>query len=92
MERGKLIRLDPEILEDYAGKTVKLRSPMFCRGKQYCNKCYGDLPYLIGIKNVGLTINAIGESLKRFSLKAFHDASVKTAKMDVLGNITPLRG
>ena len=70
IEGNKLILLTPDNMKDYLGKTIKLRSPMFCKGDKYCNKCFGELYYMLNIKNVGILANRIGTKLLNLSLKA----------------------
>lgn len=78
VEDGKLVRLDSENMKNYIGQKIHLRSPMYCKGDKYCNKCCGDLYYMIDdLKTVGLVINRVGTSLLNASLKAFHDLSLK---------------
>ena len=79
----KLVLLDSDMLKKFIGKTVQLRTPMFCRSPEVCEKCYGRLPYEIGIKNVGMTYNAIGVRLKGLSLKQMHDSTVQVGKIDL---------
>lgn len=87
--KGKLVKLDKKGMALVKGERVKLRSPMFCRSKKICNKCYGELPYLLGIQNVGLTYNTVGEVLKNQSMKAFHDSSVRIGNIDLDQVISP---
>jgi hypothetical protein len=46
----KIERLTP----DYIGKLVEVRSPIFCKSRQICRTCYGDLVYQIKSRNAGL--------------------------------------
>ncbi len=79
--KGKLIKLDKATMPKYIGKTVDMRSPMFCKSEQMCNMCYGHLPYILDIQNIGLTFNAVGEKLKNLSMKSFHDATISLSKI-----------
>ena len=82
-EGNKLVLLDRKTLPLYIGKKALLRSPMHCHSAQLCSKCYGELSYKIGILNVGLTYNLVGEILKGLAMKSFHDSTVKTAEIDL---------
>ena len=75
--------LTPEIGKQYYGKIIKLRSPLYCRSSHLCNKCIGELPYLLGIKNVGITTSAISSSYLNTLMKSFHDATVHSTKIDI---------
>ena len=70
----------PDILDNYIGKHVEYRSPMFCMsdGDGYCWRCMGDLYRRIGIKNVGLASQRLTSNFLNNSLKAFHDTTLKT--------------
>lgn len=82
-EGNKLVLLDPDNINDYLGKTVEMRSPMFCTHDHYCSKCAGELYYMLGIKNVGILTNRIGTRLLNLSLKAFHDLTLKLVDIDI---------
>jgi hypothetical protein len=90
VEGKKLVLLTSENIDSYIGKTVNMRSPLYCKSKKMCNKCYGELPYKLGIVNIGLTFNAVGEKLKNLSMKAFHDMTVKLNNINIEDAITRL--
>ena len=77
VEGSKLIRLDPDTIKKYIGKKIKVRTPMFCTTDTICNVCFGDKPYKLGIKNVGLTAAKIGSNFVNLGMKSFHDTSMK---------------
>jgi len=55
VENDKLVCLTPDIISNYIGKTVRMRSPMYCIDKKcICNKCAGDNFYKLDKKNIGL--------------------------------------
>jgi len=89
-EGSKLVLLSTDNIASYYGKKVKMRSPYFCREGKYCSRCYGSLPYVLGIDRIGLTFNAVGENLKNLSLKGFHDTTIKTNKLDIMKAISPV--
>lgn len=78
LEGGKLVLLTPDTIKKYIGKTIKLRSPMYCTSKHLCNVCAGDLYYMLGISNVGLTVARASNSAVNLSMKKFHDLSIKS--------------
>jgi hypothetical protein len=86
---GKLVLLDSEKIKEFYGKDVHLRSPMFCRTPAICEKCYGRLPFELGIVNVGMTYNAVGERLKGLSMKQFHNSTVHLGEVDLDRAISP---
>lgn len=84
VEGKDLVQLTPDNIKNYIGKTVKLRSPMYCVGNKYCSKCAGELFYKIDdLRNVGLICNRVGTSLLNASLKAFHDLSLKIVNLNI---------
>jgi hypothetical protein len=88
--KKQLIRLTYDNAKDYIGKTVKMRSVLFCEDEDYCNMCLGDYFYELGIKNIGNTATKISSKLMNMSLKAMHNAVVTTVKIDPFKYITKL--
>jgi hypothetical protein len=69
--------------DDMIGKTVKMRSPHYCQSKLLCNVCSGNLFYKLSIINLGLLANIISGQLMNYSMKSFHDSSIKTKTYDI---------
>ncbi len=82
LEGTKLTLLDDSNMSKYIGKRVKLRSPMMCNGTKICNKCAGEMFYLLGITNMGLTSSRAASTMLNMKMKKFHDATAKTSKID----------
>ena len=74
--------------DKYIGKTVKLRSTLFCTSEKVCNKCLGDMYYKLKVRNVGLHTSRVTSSLMNSSMKAFHDMSVKPDEFDLADYVT----
>lgn len=86
VEGNNLVELTSKNRDKYLGKTVKFRFSIYCEDpKHICNKCGGNLFYRIGIKNVGIAAFAMCSKIKNISMKAFHDSTVKVAKMENYG-------
>ena len=81
-EKGKLVLLDETTMNSYMNKVVNLRTPMTCAGKNICSKCAGEMYYLLGIKNAGLTASRASSTLLNLSMKKFHDGTAKTTEVD----------
>lgn len=81
---GALVELTRDNVDKYVNKTVKMRSPMFCRMEEpcYCNICLGNQPYLLGLENFGLAVSRISNKLMNMSLKKFHDLTIKVSTVD----------
>jgi DNA-directed RNA polymerase subunit beta' len=55
------------------GKTIKLRSPIFCKSTKVCKKCYGETYKYCHSKYVGiLAAQALGEVATQLTLRTFH--------------------
>lgn len=72
---GKKVLLSTDVLPKYIGKTVKMYSPMFCRGVSgcICEKCAG----IQEGKFIGLETNAIATKLTRLNMKKFHVTNIE---------------
>jgi hypothetical protein len=68
--------------KSFIGKTVNMRSPLFCADDIYCTKCVGTLFHRLGITNAGLTISAIGSKVQGLKMKMFHDTSMKLGEFN----------
>lgn len=86
-EGSKYVCLDSDTMPKYIGKTVQMRSPMYCIGvgkeKHLCNKCCGDFYYKLGKRNIGLAGSKVSTSLTQLNLQKFHENLVKTRQIDV---------
>jgi hypothetical protein len=76
-EGDKTVLLDKTNVDSYIGKSVEFRTPMYCTSEKICNKCAGELYYMLGIKNTGLLSARVGSSLMNMALKKFHDTTLK---------------
>lgn len=85
-EGNKLTEITSENKEKFIGKTVKLRFASLCEYTKepgcICNKCAGNLFYMIGVHNIGTATPQIPSTLKNISMKAFHDSTVRLVEMD----------
>ena len=78
-----------EDAHNYVGKVATVRSPMYCKHKSPCNKCLGDMYYLMfdteGSVMIGLQTFKIGSEIMQKYMKLVHDINIKL--VDV-GDIT----
>lgn len=81
-ETNKLVKLTKENFSKYEGKTVKMRTPLYCMSENYCNVCAGDYFYELGLKNIGNATTRLSSSLMNKALKSFHDVSVNADYID----------
>ena len=87
-ETKKLVKLTQENFPKFEGKTVKMRSPLYCKDPEYCNICAGDYFYELGLTNIGNSAIRISSTLMNKALKAMHDISVKADYVDPLKYMT----
>lgn len=87
IEGDKYILLEPENINKYVGRKLKMRSPMYCIGKKLCRRCAGLMYEKLGITSVGMTASRAASTLMNLSMKKFHDSSVKMEPIDI-NNIT----
>jgi hypothetical protein len=80
---GKEILLTEDNINTLMGKTVRLRTPLFCTSQKLCSKCMGELYYRMGIRNVGFLAAKLGSSILNQSLKSFHDATIKSNVINI---------
>lgn len=82
VDNGKLVELTPDVIGNYIGKTVNLRTVMFCANDKKCHRCAGNMFYKLGIENVGLTTSRIATTLTKLGMKRFHDATVNAEQIN----------
>jgi len=82
---SQLIELTSSNRDAYLGKTVKMRFSSLCQSKDYiCNKCLGNLYYRMdNLENVGMLTIKLPSRILNWSLKKFHDSTIKIAEIDV---------
>ena len=80
------VLISKENAQNWIGKKIKVRSPMFCTDECICNKCAGERFYKLGIRNAGLTTNNISSRILNSSLKLRHSLKIKlnTANLDTI--------
>lgn len=78
-----LILLSEETRQYFLGKTVKLRSPMFCKSKiGRCSHCAGDMFRRLDTKAIGMKVLKVGSRFTTLSMKNMHGTSIKTFIVD----------
>ena len=82
---NKLELLESETISKLIGKRIKIRSPLFCcsTSGKICNKCGGEIPYILGVENIGLTSSSVGSGFLNLLMKSFHDSSIKTSSINL---------
>ncbi len=68
---------DEKVYEELYGKTLKLRTPIYCNNKKICHVCYGDNYKTLHSSQIGIiATQAIGERLTQLVLRTFHTSGV----------------
>lgn len=80
---GKLITLTEDNIVSYMGKTVKLRSPMFCTTDKICSVCAGKRFGNMDIVNAGLISGKISNNLMNKRMKKRHNMKVALDDVDI---------
>lgn len=83
VDGGKLVCLTPDVAPKYFGKEVNMRSPLYCTSKHLCAKCIGDLPYRLGITNIGLMVPDVSSAFLNKLMKAFHSSVVDVCEIKI---------
>lgn len=81
---GKLVEITSENMNDFIGKTVKMRYSSMCKAKNgICETCAGTLFRRVGITNIGPTVAQVMSSIKNMSMKSFHDSTMNLVDVDL---------
>jgi len=82
IDNGKVVELTKDNLAKYLNKTVKLRSPMYCKAKfGYCYTCMDSRFKDIQLKMLNIAPINISSTILNISMKAMH--GTKVAMLDV---------
>lgn len=88
IDGSKIVELTEKNIDNYVGKPIKLRSPMFCKGDKLCMHCAGTLFKRIDITDAGLVCSNLTGNLMNLSMKKMHDSSVTIVKLNLDDFIT----
>ena len=70
-----------ENYKSFIGKTVRLRSPIFCKSPKICLTCYGELYKLLTSDNIGIeSAQIVGERGTQLIMKTFHTGGLAETK------------
>lgn len=74
---GILKQITEENYDQFYGRTLKLRSPLFCKHNKLCRKCYGESIKYCHSKYLGvISAQAMGEVATQLTLRTFHVGGV----------------
>lgn len=80
---GSLTLLTPDNIGKYVGGTIRLRSPMYCKGEKICNICAGDMVRTTGVRNSAASSQLVSSNLSSLQMKRFHDSSIKMKEFSI---------
>jgi hypothetical protein len=80
--KGNLVKMTNDNKNNFIGKKIKFRSPMYCKGDKLCNICAGDSLYDAGFSNIGVIFDQLSETITNKAMKNFHDSSIKISELD----------
>jgi hypothetical protein len=83
VEGSKLVLLDEKNVNNYIGREIKFRSPMYCIGKKLCRACAGQMYDKLQIDNIGMTAARVSSTLLNLNMKKFHDSTAKISKINI---------
>lgn len=81
---GTLVELNSTNMNKYIGKRVNMRFANLCLHEKPCNACAGNFFYKLNLMNPGLAIMQVASTFKNKAMKAFHDSTISTTRMDVM--------
>lgn len=77
------VLLTSESASQFYGKSVMLRSPMFCLTKVgRCSKCSGEMFKTLNTEAIGMTVLKVGSRFTTLSMKNMHGTVIKTLTVD----------
>jgi hypothetical protein len=89
IENDQLILLTPDIINGYIGKTIVVRSPMYCVAKDgYCYTCMDSRFRTIGVKLLNITPIQISSALVTAALRSMHGSKVDVHTINDLSTVT----
>lgn len=76
-EKLKKINDDIDEMKSLIGKTILLRSPIYCKSDKICHICYGDTFKHINSDQIGMVATqSLGERMTQLVLRTFHLSGV----------------
>ena len=77
LNNGKKSLIDYSNYHTFAGKTIKLRSPLFCTTRNICSTCYGETSKIMHSPYIGIiAAQVFGEISTQLTLRTFHTSGV----------------
>jgi len=72
-----VIKLDEDFMNNLIGKTIFLRSPIYCKSEKICRTCYGLSYKYVNSDQIGMVaVQSLGERMTQLVLRTFHTSGV----------------
>ncbi len=72
-ENGNEVLITKNNCLDLIGKSIKVRSPIYCKNDKICSKCYGEMYKKLNSRFAGIiAAQAMGEKNTQLVLRSFH--------------------
>lgn len=79
--KDRLVKITTSNYKNIIGKTINLRTPIYCKSEKICKKCYGDLHKILHSNQIGIiATQTIGEITTQLVLRTFHLSGVAKSK------------
>lgn len=86
IDNGKKILINYDNYHTFIGKTINLRSPLFCENKEICPTCYGETSKIMHSPYIGIiAAQVFGEISTQLTLRTFHTSGVAKLSDEVEG-------
>jgi hypothetical protein len=80
-KQGKLNKITGQNCLEFVGKTIFVRSPIFCENEDVCHVCYGDSCKNLHSRFIGIiAAQSLGETNTQLILRTFHTSGVAIIK------------
>jgi DNA-directed RNA polymerase subunit beta' len=74
---GSLFLITRDNYKALIGRKIQLRSPIYCKSKHICKKCYGNVSNILHSTQIGIVATqCIGERITQLVLRSFHTSGV----------------
>jgi len=86
-DNNELVEITKENNRELIGKTIQIRSPIFCKSYNICHKCYGNLWKFLNTRFIGIiAAQSLGERSTQLTLRTFHTSLHENTKILDINN------
>jgi len=83
-DKKKIRSITPSNCNSFVGKTIGIRSPIYCKSEKICRTCYGKFYKVLHSRQIGIiATQAVGERATQLVLRTFHiSGAVQSTRTD----------